>query len=320
MLHNELPMLGKGRDRAMSLAIILLNWHNAPDTLRCVDAVKSWPTLRPTIWVVDNGSQDDSVSQLRRCCPDDIRLLLSEHNLGFAGGNNLALRQAMDAGATHLLLLNNDAAIGQADVLQLTATLDATPGAGIVGPLLRDPSPPHRLQSAGGRNVAWHVATHRRDLPQSRAPFAADYVPGTVLLVHRQVFETVGLLDERYFFSVEIADLCQRARRRGFACLVDPAATAYHDTDRASALRETLYAYYSLRNRFLYVAKFYPPPVAWLLALYWSAWGLVSVVGASLRGHRKRARALRLALYHGLSDRFGNRNREILTQDRPDVQ
>lgn len=294
----------------MSLSVILLNWNNAPDTIRCVRSIEAWHTLSPRIWVVDNGSQDDSVAQLRQSCPN-ARLLLNKRNLGFAAGNNLAIRQAMGAGATYLFLLNNDAAISEGDVLRLMTTLETTPQAGIVGPLLRDPPPSPRLQAAGGRNVAWHVATHRLDLPQSRHPFAVDYVPGTAILISDEVFRTVGLLDEQYFISGEIADLCLRARRCGFVCLIDPTTTAYHDTGRSSDLREAFYAYYFLRNRFLYVRKFYSLAAVPLM-LYWAALGLVSVAGAILHRRRSRARALGLALRHGLSGTFGDQSELIL--------
>jgi GT2 family glycosyltransferase len=294
----------------MTLAVILLNWNNSPDTIHCVHAIEAWESLRPDIWVVDNGSQDDSVARLGSSCPN-IQLLLSERNLGFAAGNNLAIRQAMDAGATHLLLLNNDALISESDVLQLMITAQTTPQAGIIGPLLRDPPPSTRLQAAGGRNVAWHVATHRLDLPKSEDPFPVDYVPGTAILIKDEVFRTIGLLDEQYFISGEIADFCLRARRRGFVCLIDPMTTAYHDTGRSSDLREAFYAYYFLRNRFLYVHKFYSL-AALPLMLYWGAFGLVSVSGALLRHRRTRARALWLALRHGFSGTFGDQSELIL--------
>jgi GT2 family glycosyltransferase len=294
----------------MSLAVIILNWNNAPDTIRCVQAIEAWQRLCPEIWVVDNGSQDDSVAQLHQNCPS-IQLLLSDHNLGFAAGNNLAIRQAMNAGATYFLLLNNDAAISEDDVIQLITTLETTPQAGIVGPLLRDPPPTARLQAAGGRNPAWHVATHRLDLPESAHPFVVDYVPGTAILISDQVFQAVGLLDERYFISGEIADLCLRARRHGFTCLINPTTMAYHDTGRSSDLREAFYAYYFVRNRFLYVRKFYSL-AAWPLVLFWSAFGLISVVGAILHGRRSRARALGLALRHGLRGTFGDQSVSVL--------
>ena len=252
------------------------------------------------------------MEQLRQNCPR-VRLLLSDHNLGFAAGNNLAIRQAMDAGATHLFLLNNDAAIGEADVIQLINTLETAPRAGIVGPLLRDPPPMSRLQAAGGRNVAWHVNTHRLDLPASPDPFPVDYVPGTAVLISSEVFRKAGLLDEQYFISGEIADLCLRARRHGFVCLIDPAATAYHDTGRSSELREAFYAYYFLRNRFLYVRKFYSL-AAGPLMFYWAAFGLMSWAGALARSRQARARALWLALHHGLSGTFGDQSELILAR------
>jgi len=296
----------------MQIHVIILNWNNAPDTIHCVQAIEGWQELEPTIWVVDNGSHDDSVEQLRQNCPR-ARLLLSDHNLGFAAGNNLAIRQAMDAGATRLFLLNNDADIGEADVMRLMATLETTSQAGVVGPLLRDPPPESRIQAAGGRNVAWHVNTHLLDLPASPDPFPVDYVPGTAILISSEVLQKVGLLDERYFISGEIADLCLRARRHGFACLIDPTTTAYHDTGRSSELREAFYAYYFLRNRFLYVRKFYSL-AAVPLVLYWGAFGLMSLTGALVRSRQSRARAMWLALRHGLSGTFGDQSKLILAR------
>ncbi len=144
-----------------------------------------------------------------------------------------------------------------------------------------------------------------------------DYVPGTAILISKQVFQTIGLLDERYFISGEIADFCLRARRHGFACLIDPKSTVYHDTGRSSDLREAFYAYYFLRNRFLYVRKFYPLSKAVALIFYWTAFGLMSLGGALARSRQSRARALWLALRHGLSGTFGDQSALLLSQARP---
>jgi GT2 family glycosyltransferase len=294
----------------MPLAIIILNWNNSADTITCVQAIEAWQDLEPAVWVVDNGSTDNSVQQLEAHCPP-AHLILSDHNLGFAAGNNLAVWHAMDAGASRFLLLNNDAAISEADVLQLQQTLNRAPEAGIAGPLLRDPPPSCRLQAAGGWNPAWRINTHRLDLPPSPDPFPVDYVPGTAILIKRQVFKEVGLLDERYFISGEIADLCMRARRHGFACLIDPTTTAYHDTGRSSELREAFYAYHFLRNRFLYARKFYPR-LAIPLLLYWTTFGLSLSAKASFQRRPARSQALRLALRHGLGGVFGDQCAAIL--------
>jgi GT2 family glycosyltransferase len=301
-----------------SWAIIILNWNNAPDTIATIQAIQAWRELTPIIWIVDNGSKDDGAERIQRECPN-VRLLLSDHNLGFAAGNNLAVRQAMaDGHYACFLLLNNDAVIDEDGTRQLLETLDQA-RTGIVGPILRDPPPAAGLQAAGGLNPAWRVDTHMRHIPDESAPYAVDYVPGTAILIATEVCEQIGLLEEQYFISGEIADFCMRARRHGFQPLIDPRVTVYHDTDRSSELRVAFYAYYFLRNRFLFVRKFYP---RWrfLLTLYWSLFALLSITSSRLRGQHRRARALSLALRHGLTGQFGDRSQEILAWDRQHVQ
>jgi GT2 family glycosyltransferase len=133
------------------------------------------------------------------------------------------------------------------------------------------------------------------------------------------VFEQVGFLDEEYFISGEIADFCVRARRRGYQPLIDPGVTVYHDTGRSSELRVAFYTYYFLRNRFLFVRKFYP---RWRLPLflYWTTFALISIVGSRLRRQRRRAAALSLAIRHGLTGQFGDHSQEILAQDHQHAQ
>jgi GT2 family glycosyltransferase len=296
------------------LGIVILNWNNANDTIATIQGIQRWQSLTPTVWVVDNGSQDDSVERLRRECPG-ARLLLSERNLGFAAGNNLALRRALDeAPAGYFLLLNNDAVIEEAGARRLMETLTRT-RAGIVGPILRDPPPAATLQAAGWLNPLWRVNTHMDRIPDTSAPYPVDYVPGTAILLAAEVLERVGLLDEEYFISGEIADLCLRARRCGYNPLIDPAVTVYHDTGRSSELRVAFYSYYFLRNRFLFVRKLYP---RWRLVhtAYWSSFALTAILLARLRVERRRASALALGLRHGLAGRFGDRSQEILERDR----
>jgi hypothetical protein len=100
---------------------------------------------------------------------------------------------------------------------------------------------------------------------------------------------------------------------------MDPAVDVFHDTGRSSELRVAFYTYYFLRNRFLYVRKLYPQ---WQLplSLYWAGFGLISIVGSRLRGQKRRATALNLALRHGLRGQFGDRSHEIFAQDRQHVQ
>ena len=299
------------------LAVLVLNWRSGPDTVACVRAVEGWRRLRPTVWVVDNASGDGSAELVRAACPG-ARLIAAEVNRGFAGGNNLALVPALEDGADFVLLLNNDAAVEEATVVRLLASLEADSTLGLVGPLLLDEHEGAGRLSAGGRDIARHVVSHvpgEAAQAESRADGlvlrAVEYVPGTVVLIRADTLRAVGLLDEAYFFGGELADLCTRARDLGYGSAVDLEARATHSLDRSSLLRDRLHAYYILRNRFLYIRKFRPRNHR-LLYAGWIAYGAGLVVANLLRGRPLTARALGLGLVDGVRGRFGGQNDRVL--------
>ena len=138
--------------------------------------------------------------------------------------------------------------------------------------------------------------------------YDVEYVPGTVLLARSSIFKEVGLLDEDYFFSGEIADFCKRVRDAGYRVCVDLEEQARHCPDRASEpLRKTLYVYYSVRNRFLYARKHHGRMKALYFA-FWTGLGTLAIGRALIRGQPATARAIWLALLDGLGNRYGNQN------------
>ena len=295
----------------MTLSVVILNWNAAEDTAACVRSVQAWAAVgdvgRPAIWVVDNASRPPGVDPIRREFPD-VRVLQSPINRGFAGGSNLGIEAALASGSDAVLLLNNDASMDAASMAAMLATLGSDPAIGVVGPTVWHRG---RCISAGGRDIARHGATHLRLREPPAALRDVDYVPGTVTLVRRQVFERVGLLDEDFFFGGEMADLCHRARRCGFRSVIEPRARATHDLDRSSQHRQTLHVYYVVRNRFLFVRKHYPRRRAWLYAR-WSARAALTALAALGRGNRRRARAVALGVLDGLRGRVGGQNERVL--------
>ena len=302
----------------MNLAVIILNWNQAAATIRCVEAVAAWTHVAPDIWVVDNASRDGSRDLIPKQCPM-AHFLASEINLGFAGGNNLALRRIMSSRADVVLLLNNDAVIAEDQVQHLLAELETHPHLGLVGPLLDERRGSEQVLTAGGRDIGRHLGTRHEcpaaDLPALIATHRlrdVDYVPGTVALVRAEVFRTVGLFDEDYFFSGEMADFCRRAGAQDYASAICTRACATHEP--GGGARSTLYRYYTLRNRFLYIRKFHParsgiyPSRHALYACLWSAVGLAMVARSLIQGRPAEARAAWRALRDGLTGRFGNRN------------
>jgi len=294
---------------SLSLAVVILNWNAASRTIRSVRSVASWYHLCPTVWIADNGSRQDDIDALAQACPD-AQIVRNGTNLGFAGGNNAAIHQALKAGAQAILLLNNDAFIREHDAARLGATLLSDARIGMAGPLLYDASERSRLLSAGGRDIGRHINTHHTRPRRGEPIVDVHYVPGTVVVIRGDVLRTLGLLDERYFFSGEVADLCERARRASYRCVVDARARALHAQHAPSRLRATLYAYYALRNRFLFAAKFWPRR-PWLQA-FWLAYGLGIAVAARLAGRSAHARAMYLAVVDGMRGWWGDQNDRVL--------
>lgn len=296
----------------MELTIIILNWNAAPDTIRCVRRFASWKRLRPAILVIDNASTDGSPERIARECPQ-VHLLRNTRNLGFAGGNNRGIVEALSRGDAPILLLNNDAWIEEDDTIRLVETLQADERIGFVGPLLFDAEKRDRLLAAGSKNPALHHLSHNAKLPGSGPVQVVECVPGTVILGQAQVFCTVGLLDEDYFFASEVADLCLRARAQGYLSAIDTRARAFHSLGRSSELRDTLYTYYIIRNRFLLVRKFHRRALI-PLAGFWTLYSLALSIQVQVKGKRAMSRAVRLGLADGLRGRFGGQNERVLAR------
>jgi hypothetical protein len=183
--------------------------------------------------------------------------------------------------------------------------LTSHPEIGVIGPLLYDPKN-HRLINAGGKDIGWNYHTHH-DAPLNKNQFYdVDYVSGTVMLVRSSVFDSVGLFDNRYFFSGEIADFCRRVRKIkcGYRVVIEPNATAFHNTHDPSKDRERLYSYYTIRNRYLYVRKY----LKWYLPVLYPLWIFLHLKHAAQCIKEKRndvARVILKGVIHGLWRKSG---------------
>jgi len=217
------------------LAAVVLNYRTAEETILAVRALRESRRPVDELIVVDNGSGDGSAERLRTLAPT-VTLIAAETNLGFAGGNNLGIRWAMEHGAEQILLVNSDATVEPGCVGTLENALRSRGDAGIAGPLLLAADDPVRITSAGiwFSPVTGRVREHTVGVIGA-APRTVDAVSGAVMLVRRAVFERLGLLDETYFFSLEDVDFCLSARAQGFVTICVFGASAGTQAAAASA-------------------------------------------------------------------------------------
>ncbi len=214
------------------LHVVVLNWNLPADTIACVESLKGGLGPGGRILIVDNGSSDGSAEQFRARFGGSVDLLALPTNLGFAGGMNAGTRAALAAGAAAVLLINNDTLVDPAMLGQLMAAAEALPQAGVLGPAIYYFDAPERIWQIGAREhplLPIPLNLGQRDIRRAGGrPFRLDYVTGCAMLVRREVFEKVRLLDTEYAMYFEDADFCRRVRRGGFEIWCVPAAQMWH--------------------------------------------------------------------------------------------
>jgi GT2 family glycosyltransferase len=216
-----------------SIAIIVLNWNGRDLTLDCLRSLAAVTTPHVRIIVVDNASTDGSAGAVRQHYDSGVTLIENAQNLGFAAGNNVGIRRALDEGADFVLLLNNDTVVAPDFVEHLLKPMLATPDIGITAPKIYYAEPKNQIWFAGGelsmwRGIARHTGIRETDRGQYDREHDIDYATGCAFLVRRAVFEKIGDLDPGYRAYFEDADFCVRARRAGYRIRYIPPAHVWH--------------------------------------------------------------------------------------------
>jgi GT2 family glycosyltransferase len=209
------------------------------------------------VLVVDNGSTDGSAETFRRLVPE-VEVVETGRNLGFAEGNNVGIRLALERGAEYIFLLNNDTVVAPSLVQELVAAAEQFPEGGIFTARIHYYAERERLWSAG---VKWrkdrmefrHVQDDGENTIDARGVAPTDYACGCALFASSAVFRKIGLLDPKFFLTYEETDLCFRARREGIGSYYVPAAVLWHKVSASFGGAESpLIEYFITRNRLLW--------------------------------------------------------------------
>lgn len=262
---------------AVSLAVVIVNYKTPQLVIDCVQSLL--PELRnldAQVVIVDNLSGDDSLVNIRGWLDEmgeqarQVTLLESPGNLGFSGGNNIGICAVL---ADYYLLLNSDTVVHAGAIQSLLETAAAHPQAGIVSP---------KLVGVDGEVQTSCFKFHRPlgelvDTAQTsvvdkllypyviRMPFAdklvePEWTSFACVLVRKQVFEQIGLLDEAFFMYFEDVEFCHRTRAAGWTIVHNPAAQILHIHGGSSAFEESIKArkrlpryYYESRTRYFYL-------------------------------------------------------------------
>ncbi|MDJ0652250.1 MAG: glycosyltransferase family 2 protein [Simkaniaceae bacterium] len=239
-------------NKRMKIYVLILNWNGREDTLACLYSLAKVKTPHEVV-VVDNGSTDGSASAITASFPSAY-VIQTGQNLGYAAGNNVGIRSALEKGADFIFILNNDTTV-EPDILEAFLKRDV-PLQGGKAHLMCDPK---TLDHLGGN---WNPQKGEFDLIGARAPasdyrnpISLDYVCGVALFVQAEVFRKVGLFEPRYFLFWEESDFCMRAKDVGFPATFCPEAILYHKVSASFSGGKPHTTYFWWRSRLLWIER-----------------------------------------------------------------
>ena len=270
----------------VQISIITINYNGLKDTCELIETLPLEDKSLEVI-VVDNASKEDEASIIEKRFPK-VKVIRSDKNLGFAGGNNLGIKAAQ---GKYLFFINNDTVFRSekgkvnsekfASAFQpLINRLESSPKIGLVCPKIRFAWGNNPIQFAGYtplsritvRNSA--IGCGEPDNGQYDTAHPTPYAHGAAMMVKRDVIEKVGMMPECYFLYYEELDWSMIIRRAGYDIWYEPACTIFHKESQATGQNSPLRTYYLTRNRLLFVKRNNKQVSRYLSYIY-----LIAIVG-----------------------------------------
>ena len=281
------------RMKISKVAIVIVNYNGWRDTIECLESLRecSYPAF--SIYIVDNASGDESVQKLieLRITNHELQIIQNGVNSGFAGGNNVGIKKALEDGAEYVLLLNNDTIVPPDFLTKLAEVAESDALIGVVGPKIyfADTTTNNQRQTTnnpplnsplvkggyggveriwfGGGKLNWlrtrgtHIDLDKVDNPYELSAKSykledADYITGCCLLIKREVIDKIGLMPEDYFLYYEDVDWCLKAKHAGYRVVYVPAAHIWHKVSRSTRAGSASYVQYHVRNGLMLAWRF----------------------------------------------------------------
>ena len=281
------------------LSIITINYNGIKDTYELIDSIPFKEHLE--VIVVDNASKENEASKIAEKYPQ-VKVIRSSQNLGFAGGNNIGIKEAK---GKNILLINNDTYFKEFNIDSLINRLESSDKIGIVCPKLRFAWGSNPIQFAGYtplsnitlRNKA--IGFGEEDKGQYDTAHPTPYAHGAAMLIKRKAIEKAGLMPESFFLYYEEIDWSMMFTRAGYEIWYDPSCTVYHKESQTTGQNSPLRTYYITRNRLLLVKRNYKGINKYISYIYLI--GLVAtrdIIKHSLQGRFDLVKAV----YKGIMD------------------
>ncbi len=237
----------------IEVSVITINYNGLEDTCALIETIPFNENME--VIVVDNASKNQEAETISKRYPK-VKVIKSEKNLGFAGGNNLGIQAAQ---GKYLFLINNDTIFKDFNIQALIERLESSPNIGIVCPKIRFAWNNNPIQFAGYsklsritvRNHA--IGFNEEDHGQYETAYPTPYAHGAAMLIKQEAIDKVGLMPDCYFLYYEELDWSMMFTRVGYQIWYEPKCEIYHKESQATGQNSPLRTYYLTRNRLLLV-------------------------------------------------------------------
>ena len=265
----------------MKLSIITINYNSSENTIKLLESLKNQTDKDFELIIVDNASSPADLNKLITYYTTyfphmmgtitEATLIKNDRNLGYSGGNNIGIKRALNSlsggGSDWLLLLNNDTLVESSFIEYLKANLEGKEG--IFGLALDEGD-----RTAFGGLVQWLKPTLKHIYSPDELNNSKAYAIGGAILIHKNVFDKIGFLDENYFLYFEDADFCQKARKAGIPVSFISAIKIPHSVSTSTKkLGSPLLLRYHYRNALYFNLKNGP----WYIKLLVWPWSWIIV-------------------------------------------
>lgn len=238
--------------------IIILNWNGYKDTIECIESIKKITYKNYDILIIDNGSTDNSVTELSKKYPN-VTIIENQENLGYAGGNNIGFKYALKKKAEYTFIINPDSIISETCINELIVKMNDDSSIGMASPKIYFYDKPKIIWYAGSkidwkRGLTPHVGYNEIDNGQFDKYTYTDRVSGCAVMIKTDLLKRIGFFDERYFLYFEETDLSVRFKKLGYNVAFIPNAKCWHKISKSTGgYYGSIYQYYMTRNNLLFM-------------------------------------------------------------------
>ncbi|HVT85792.1 MAG TPA: glycosyltransferase family 2 protein [Chitinophagaceae bacterium] len=215
------------------------------------------------LYLIDNSVNDKTdtliESLIKKFPVTAYKHIKNSDNIGVAAGNNAGIKIALSEGCSHILLLNNDIEIPQSFLFSNLVQISENKDESLIVPKIFY-YPDKKIWMAGGyidklRALGVHYGYNKNDAPKYNIPMHVSYAPTCFMLIRKEVFEKVGMIDEKYFAYYDDTDFVFRAGLAGYKIYYEPSLYILHKVSSIAGTESLFYVYYSNRNKIYFIRK-----------------------------------------------------------------